>query len=507
MTGEFRRFLAGLGVALLVCLTPGIAYGHDYKIPVIVDTDMALDDIRAILMMTGAEWADIRLISTSDGGSDPRSGAEWLSGILYRLELLQIPVAVGRELGKDAPPWRNIVAEASPADFTERPGNDTTLPEAAGSIVKAIHAADSPVIFVCLGPLTNLADAMSLDPTVSRKISRVMVFGAPPGTGEPGWNILRDLPSAEKILNSGLKLVFMPDPETPVSFTREMLSNIVKTGSKAALEMGSLFRAPGLQTQLDSGHFKIWDEWLVLYLQQPDTFSLKAEGANLSLLERTDTDDIWPLYEKMFADAGVGKLPAREPVTLSRFPDQARLFQKDLQAYVPEIIQRHGLEEWKACVLTNELHRHLGIYSIIGAKMGIRAREILHATLDSLSVISYAGNQPPVSCFNDGLQVATGSSLGRGSITVLDEEPRVAATFVHNRTEITLLLKEEVRLKIQHDVEAAISRYGILTPEYFAEIRRLSLRDWLELDRNSIFVQESPEKQQVPRKIDLFDGS
>ena len=38
-----------------------------------------------------------------------------------------------------------------------------------------------------------------------------------------------------------------------------------------------------------------------------------------------------------------------------------------------QLIQaRHGLEEWKAAVLTSELHRHLGTYSIVGAKMGLR---------------------------------------------------------------------------------------------------------------------------------------
>ena len=60
-------------------------------------------------------------------------------------------------------------------------------------------------------------------------------------------------------------------------------------------------------------------------------------------------------------------------------------------------------------VLTNEFHP-TGAYSIIGAKMGIRAREILEAPFDTLRVVSHAGDAPPSSCLNYGLQMATGAS-------------------------------------------------------------------------------------------------
>jgi len=50
--------------------------------------------------------------------------------------------------------------------------------------------------------------------------------------------------------------------------------------------------------------------------------------------------------------------------------------------YTVNIIEAHGLEEWKAVLLTNELRRHFGMCSIIGAKMGIRVREVLNAPFD-----------------------------------------------------------------------------------------------------------------------------
>jgi pyrimidine-specific ribonucleoside hydrolase len=154
---------------------------------------------------------------------------------------------------------------------------------------------------------------------------------------------------------------------------------------------------------------------------------------------------------------------------------------------VRKIIVKHGLEEWKACLLTNELHRHLGTYSLIGAKMGIRAREILEAPFDTLEVVSSAGSSPPLSCMNDGLQVSTGASLGRGTIKIADGSPKPEAVFVRGNQKVTLKIKKEVLDKIKADIQKALKTYGGLNQEYFAHIRQLSVDYWRDLDRKEIF--------------------
>ena len=179
-------------------------------------------------------------------------------------------------------------------------------------------------------------------------------------------------------------------------------------------------------------------------------------------------------------------LEPRKTVVLQEFPTDPALFREDVRQYVKKIIQRHGLEEWKACVLTNELHRHLGIYSLVGAKMGTRAREILEAPFDAVDVISLAGSQRPLSCMNDGLQASTGASIGRAAITIAHVK-QPAAIFLYKHKKITLRIKEKVVNQIKADIKAALKKYGGLTPEYFAHIRTLSLEYWLEWDRKKIF--------------------
>ena len=129
-----------------------------------------------------------------------------------------------------------------------------------------------------------------------------------------------------------------------------------------------------------------------------------------------------------------------------------------------EDAHRYGSEEWKAMVLTNEFHRHLGAYSIIGAKMGIRAREILEAPFDTLRVVSHAGDAPPLSCLNDGLQMATGASLGRGSIQVQSGASAPSAVFFGQDRTITLALKKDVVQRIKKISAKPFSHSAISLP-------------------------------------------
>jgi len=226
-----------------------------------------------------------------------------------------------------------------------------------------------------------------------------------------------------------------------------------------------------------------------VYLNRPSLFRFTPVADDASLMDLSGFRDheVLNVYLKLLGYPSDFHLSMRNPVTLKEFPTEPSLFRKDVAPYVTEIIEKYGLEEWKACLLTNEFHRHLGIYSIVGAKMGIRAREILEAPFDHLEVISRVGNDPPLSCMNDGLQVATGASLGRGAIRISSREQSAAAMFIYENRKLTLKLKEEVKEMIRADIQRALKEYGGLNPEYFAHIRELSLDYWLNLDRKEIF--------------------
>lgn len=175
-------------------------------------------------------------------------------------------------------------------------------------------------------------------------------------------------------------------------------------------------------------------------------------------------------------------------IVFKGFPMNQEDYSADMQHLMEEIIEKHGREEWRLAVITSELHGHLGIYAIIGAKMGLEAKALLQAGHDEISIISYAGNKPPVSCLNDGLQVSTGATLGHGLIRISnDPDINPSALFEANGKKILMALKDEISHQIREEIRLSIRKNNGLTEGYWEDIRKLGIRYWLELDRENIF--------------------
>jgi len=229
-----------------------------------------------------------------------------------------------------------------------------------------------------------------------------------------------------------------------------------------------------------------------VYLAEPYLFKFRpvADDSRIMRLFDFDKGRVMNTYVSLLEASSEVKFIPGKLVVLSQFPTDPGLFRQDLAPFIKKLVEKYGIEEWKACILTSEFHRHLGIYSIIGTKMGLRARELLGASPGDMEVISDAGKSPPFSCMIDGLQVATGSTLGRGNIKVLrvlDDNPSPSATFVYNEKRITLKLKGEIEKEIQDEIENALRESGGLNRKYFDKIRSLGIKYWLELDRTKIF--------------------
>ncbi len=175
---------------------------------------------------------------------------------------------------------------------------------------------------------------------------------------------------------------------------------------------------------------------------------------------------------------------------LESFDLTETLYTDDVKNIVSFCIGHYGLREWRAAVLTAEIHGHLGIYSTIGAKMGIRAMEELvsaGADIHKLKIVSSAGTVPPVSCLNDGLQVSTGASLGHGQISVATEpRPHAEALFTCDGISFRLRLKEQYEQRIIADITRGVELYGH-SPAYWQYVRKLAIEYWRDWDRNEIF--------------------
>ena len=486
------RLLLGFFLIFLVA-APGA--GHELHIPVLVDTDMGLDDVRALALILSNPHLEVKAVVTADGCAAPQAGVRNLQRVLQFLGRPDIPLGLGEASKATPPPWRARSGSLGGASLPEPPGAGP-IPPSREVILKVLKDSPEKVTYICLGPLTNLAAVLTQKPGIEQKLNAVYYSGSPPDLAAPSWNTARDLEAARKVFASGLRIfAFGPTPH-PLRLDAGFLKKIESIDTPAARLITVLYRNPRTRQLLGTKHSQLWDDTIPLYLSDPTLGQFKPRPGTpaIQVLSAWDGAKARAAYLQLLSAGGGQALAPRKTVVLLHYPTKPEEYRQDVRPFVKPIIARHGLEEFKATLLTNELHRHLGTYSILGAKMGLRAREILGAGLDSLTVISLAGLKPPLSCFNDGLQAATGASLGRGAIRVLEGKSSPAATFQYGSQKLTLRLKDEIFQRIKAEQKAAVKRYGGLGPEYFRDIRAASLRHWLELDRREIF-EETLEKR------------
>ncbi len=513
-------YLSVIAIAVLMLVSPFGASSHEVKIPVVVDTDVALDDIRAITLLLQDDHFDLLAIVTSDGACDPRTGAENISKMLAFMNRMEIPVGKGKEIDAPDPPWRSMSEEMGGADLPA-PSGPKDYRGAIETIHRVITSVDAPVTYICLGPLTNLAGALERHPSLKENIGAIYYYGTVFGgdnhssgktdtapvspsalkksdfTGYVNgplvsWNTVRDTLSAAGVASADLPLYCCSIPDSLLLvFDKALYDQVTGFDTRGSRLMERMYSHGRAAELLGEGHFRTWDETVILCLIEPllAEFDRASAGVPKKIykLISFDIEGARAIYLDSFQHAGQPPAEMRKTVVFGHFPSDPNIVREDIRPLIGELIDRHGYEEWRASVLTNEIHRHLGIYSLLGVKMGIRAREILGATLDDLEVVSYAGLNPPLSCMNDGLQVSTGATLGRGTIRVETSNPYPGAAFIKGDESVRLKLKDHVVAGIKKDIAGAIKKYGSLTPEYFAEIRRLSIRYWVEMDREDIF--------------------
>jgi pyrimidine-specific ribonucleoside hydrolase len=459
-------------------------------LPVIVDTDMAADDARALALLLGSPGFDVEAVVTSDGVCPPSEGATNVTRMLRFLGQTGVRVGCGRTLDVPPPPFR---ANATGLDWAQLgepilpPGG---WPDATNLLRQVLRAAPDPVIYVCLGPLTTLADTLAAAPELATNISTVLWLGSPTNAATPDWNNQRDLAAAQKIAASGVrvKLIRWPD-EADVPVLDAVLLDELRTMYSPIAQLIVRLHGSGRGAELvRARHLRLWDDLVPLWFFDPQMFTDTPVAGQPGWTQHRPTDTGAVLRALTNA---LHALPPRATVILADFPTDLAQLQPDVRDPAREIIARHGVEEWKAAVLTSELHRHLGTYSIVGAKMGLAAREHFNVALDELRVESHAGLKPPLSCVNDGLQVATGASLGRGTIAVLTNgAPACEAVFRYGDRQLRLRLKPEFARRIAADMAELERRHGGINPAYFQDVRTVSLKHWLDFDRNTMFDEQ-----------------
>jgi purine nucleosidase len=178
--------------------------------PILIDTDTASDDAVALIMALRSATARVIAITTVAGNVPVRQATR---NALYTAELCGASTRVyqGAEKPLARPlstaEWFHGVDGLGDHGYPP-PSRNAETQHAVGAIIEII--CDNPgLTVVTLGPLTNIALALTQAPDIAHKVGRCVVMGGAPcceGNVTPAaeYNIWVDPEAARLVLRSGL---------------------------------------------------------------------------------------------------------------------------------------------------------------------------------------------------------------------------------------------------------------------------------------------------------------
>lgn len=199
---------------------------------IILDTDMAMgvpgsdiDDGFALALALAEPSITIEALTTVNGNADVESGSFLSVELLDRLGAPSIPVFQGAAAPLAFPDRRRGAPDAIRKEY------GTRLPQpgyAAAEIAARVAAEPGEITVVAIGPLTNIAAAINIEPDFAKHVREIVIMGGvflehTNNAGMPGeFNWWMDPEAADAVLRSGAKIRLVGlDVTLQVQLTKE----------------------------------------------------------------------------------------------------------------------------------------------------------------------------------------------------------------------------------------------------------------------------------------------
>ena len=265
----------------VLALAAAMAPAQPQRTPVILDTDLgdAIDDALALAFALRSPELDVRAITTVMDDAGLKARLAWkLLGLYNRRD-----IALAR--GASEP----LLAAREPATSREFEvlTNQDTIPEtarrpAALLIVETVR--DTPGISIAaIGPLTNIALALKLDPSIKPNIQRIYMMGGAYQSPEAEYNIRRDPHAARIVFESGIPITAVGLEATrPLQLRDADLARLRLAGDPAGLMLLRLIDLNGDE------HPTLFDPLALAVVFKPGLAQFREGTVEVSLDGRTE---------------------------------------------------------------------------------------------------------------------------------------------------------------------------------------------------------------------------
>jgi pyrimidine-specific ribonucleoside hydrolase len=467
---------------ILVCISINLTlFSHPWKPShyVIIDTDGGIDDMKAITMLLASPDVRVLAITVSPGTLNTGSAYKKVRSLLNSFYHEGIPVGVNRISEFKSPDFQ-VALNTSWGD--ENGLDEKNAPDAISLISEILSTGSTKLSFICLGGVSTVSEAIRTLPVFKQEVKEIIWSSEGPDNND-GFNFNINKSESNRLLKGDIPVRIVKGTGDEIFYNDNLLSRISGITTVYGEKVSGFLNSDIAKNHPYSKEGK--DEMVVLYLHYPDLFSTVKSEKN-SICTPGNIDSLRTKSIQILAGLTVAKNQV-----IKEFPSDPSFYFTDIEPFVRDIINRYGMDEWVSGVIASELHRHLGAFTVIGVKMGIRAREYYDTGVDEFSLISYAGSSTPLSCINDGLQVSTGATPGHGLLSVDNDPPTSpSAEFTYMNRKIKLTLKPELSRKISDELKQINFVYGLDSNIYWELVRKNSIKYWLDLDRHDIFIIE-----------------
>lgn len=216
-----------------------------------IDCDTGVDDALAITYLSALSHIRIVGVGTVSGNIDAETAAINSANLLEMLGLTDVPVAVG---DRDwlATPFDGGAPEVHGANGignVELPNaqREPSAESAVDLLLRLSHEHVGELSVLALGPLTNLARALEIDPEVAGRVKALTVMGGAalaPGnvSAVAEANFIKDPEAARKVLESGWNMTIAPlDVTMKQRLTRSHLARLADSGHPAGSALARMF--------------------------------------------------------------------------------------------------------------------------------------------------------------------------------------------------------------------------------------------------------------------------
>jgi len=247
--------------------TPLLA-GNASPEKVIIDTDIGDDIDDAFALALALRSPELQILGVTATFGDTETRARLLDRFLAEVGRPDIPVAAGAPSTPKTTFTQRRYAEAG--HFAK-----SSHPDAVAFVLEKIRNNPGQITLIAIGPLMNIGAAIDKDPVTFRKLKRVILMGGcikrgygdlgfgPPQGPQPEWNILNDIPSAQKLFAAGVPLFVMPLDSTQLKLDEVKRSFLFSQGTPLTDALTLLYHQWGQETPT------LFDPMTIAFLVNP----------------------------------------------------------------------------------------------------------------------------------------------------------------------------------------------------------------------------------------------